>query len=148
MIKIRPADSRKNEKARIKRGHDTAGVSKSGSAFSSQLVRVVADDFQGTMDALLDELGHQEKRFLDSQSLYELARYKGLVQKILRHITEEGFTIKSMKPTRRHGLELRIVQDIDARLLEIKNAITTSNRAFDLMKSIEEIRGLILDFIS
>ena len=148
MIKIRATSGRKDEKARVKKGHDTSGVNKSGTTFSSQLVQAVSHDFQGTLDEMLDELGEQENRFLGSQSLQDLAHYKSLVQKILRYISDEGFSIKTMKPTRRHGLELRIVQDINQKLLEIKEAITSSNKAFNLMKSIEEIRGLILDLVS
>lgn len=146
MIKIRPAGI-KGEKAQARKGRNASAVGKTGKAFSSQLVQTVTHDFQDTIEGMLEDLTEQEKKFLDSQSLYEMSRYKSLVQKILGEITRQGFTVKSMKPTRRFGLEMRIVEDIDQKLMEIKQAITSDNKAFDLMKSIEEIRGLILDLV-
>jgi len=146
MIKIRPTGI-KGEKARSGKGREASSVGKTGKAFSAQLVQTVSHEFQDTIVGMLEDLADQEKKFLDSQSLYEMSRYKSLVQKILGEISRQGFTVKTMKPTRRYGLEMRIVEDINRRLMEIKEAVTTSNKAFDLMKSIEEIRGLILDLV-
>lgn len=148
MIEINPTSGRKNDKTRIKNRKGASIIDKSEKTFSTSLSQAITENISGTMDELMEELLEREKDFLDQQSLYELNKYKQLVKKILRLITEKGFTIKTFKPIRKHGLEMRIINDIDARLLEIKQAITTSNKAFDLMKSIEEIRGLILDLVS
>lgn len=148
MIEIKPATGRKNDKTRIKNKKGASGIDKNSKTFASNLNQAITENITGTIDELLEHLSDREKDFLDYQSLYELNKYKQLVQKILRLITEEGFTIKTFKPTRKHGLEMKIVQDINMKMLEIKEAITRSNKAFDLMKSIEEIRGLILDLVS
>lgn len=148
MIKIKPTAGRRDDKTRVKNKRDTASVSRNEQSFSSHLTQSITDHFNGTIQELMNELSEREKRFLDSQSLHELKIYKSLVQHILKLILDEGFTVQTMKPTRRHGLEMRIVKDVNDKLIEIKQAITTSNKAFDLMKSIEEIRGLILDLLS
>ena len=64
---------------------------------------------------------------------------------ILKMIMDESFSTVTLKRMRRDRADYTIVQKINTRLDEITSAITKNNRAFDLMKTIEEIRGLLLD---
>ena len=93
----------------------------------------------------MDDLRDQEKRFLEQQNLYEMGCYKALVQKILKLLLEEGTETRTLKRSRRDRADFTVVDIINDRLLEMSKAITTGNRAFQFMKTIEEIRGLLLD---
>jgi uncharacterized protein YaaR (DUF327 family) len=97
---------------------------------------------------LMEDLKEQEKNFLERQTTYELNKYKSIVQKILKTILTDGFKSKKLKRSRRDRADFIIVQDINKRLLEISKHITdNTNKAFNLLKKIDEIRGLILDLL-
>jgi len=42
-------------------------------------------------------------------------------------------------------VDFAIVEEIDSKLLALSEAVTRNNKAFDLLKTVEEIRGLLLD---
>jgi uncharacterized protein len=134
-----------NNKLKIKKKKPGSITSKE-KTFSSQLENNISYNFQGTIDDLFSELDEQEKRFLDQQSLQELSRYKALIRKILKALLEEGVETTVLKKTRRNFAELTI-REIDKKLLELSTAITRNNKAFSLLKTIEEIRGLVLDLV-
>jgi uncharacterized protein YaaR (DUF327 family) len=145
MIEKTLSDLSREEKLKIKgkkRAH--AGRATSGS-FTQALDTSLSFDFQGSIDELMEDLRDQEKKFLDNQTNYELQRYKALVQKILKSILEEGFKTTTLKRPRRNKADFTVIEKINARLLELTGAITRGNKAFNLLKSIEEIRGLLLD---
>jgi uncharacterized protein YaaR (DUF327 family) len=81
-------------------------------------------------------------------SLYEMNRYKALVQRILKKINNESLNLKEYKISR-HGNEKIdvIIETVDQKLLELSAAITKGSSAFALMKTMEEIRGLIIDLL-
>lgn len=149
MIEISSTSPNKDEKTKVKSKKKSSSVSEKDSPFRTTLKSIVTFEFQGTIEELTNELKDQEKRFLDQQSPYELNRYKALVQKILKTILDEGFKTGSLKRTRKDRADFVIIQEINEKLLEISMAITRkNNEAFNLLKKIEEIRGLILDLVS
>jgi uncharacterized protein YaaR (DUF327 family) len=119
------------------------------STFSTELENRILFEFHGTLEKLMADLGNQEKRFLDAQSLYELEIYKALVKKILKMILDSSFKVRKFDRTyseEKKGLDEKTILDkIDENLIKLSQLITKSNEAFNLMKTIEEIRGLILD---
>jgi len=148
MIEKTSSDLKKDEKLKVKGRKKSAGVQKGGEAFGTALGGAIKFEFQGTIEELLTELRDQERRFLDTQSQYDLQRYKAVVQKILKSILEEGFATATLKRHRRDRSDFLVVKRIDSKLMEITDAITRRNKAFDLLKKIEEIRGMLLDLLS
>jgi uncharacterized protein YaaR (DUF327 family) len=126
-------------KKRSRVHHGTSG------GFVQTLESSINFEFQGSIDELMNDLKDQERKFLDSQTQYELQRYKSLVQKILKTILDEGYKTGTIKRQRRDRADFTIVEKINTRLLEMSAAVTRHNKAFDLLKTIEEIRGLLLD---
>jgi uncharacterized protein len=145
---IQPGMSR-DDKSKIKSKKKSSAVGKTGMTFAAELQNAVEYDIHGAIDELLEDLSEQEKRFMDTESEYELGRYKALIKKILKSIQEDGMKVKSLKnPPSKSGREqLVIVREIDEKLMAVSQAITRHNRAFNMMKTIEEIRGLILDLV-
>ncbi len=151
MIEIPRADSRRPAREGIKaRTRASSGGSKI-STFSSELESRISLEFSGSIEELMTDLQDQEKKFLDAQSLYELEKYKSLIKKILKMILENGFESRRLDLTSREKRmgksEKMVVDKIDENLVKLAQMITRSSDAFDLLKTIEEIRGLIFDLV-
>lgn len=151
MIEIPRADLKQQSRTEI-RSRKKPGISgTAGTKFAAEVEGIISSEYAGGIDALMTDLQDQEKRFLDSQSLYELERYKLLVKKILKMILEQGFESQKLEPTSREKrlgrAEKTIIKLIDDNLVDLSRIITVKSDAFGLMKKIEEIRGLIFDLI-
>jgi uncharacterized protein YaaR (DUF327 family) len=151
MIEIPRADSRQQAREGVKaRTRASSGGSKV-SKFTTELDTRIALEFSGSIEELMTDLKDQEKRFLDSQSLYELEKYKALIKKILKMILENGFESRRLDLTSREKrmgrAEKTVIDKIDENLIKLSQMITRSSDAFDLLKTIEEIRGLIFDLV-
>ncbi len=147
MIELPRTGSKREDNSKLKVKNKKPGNrAEKSKTFSGQLENTLSYDYQGTVDELFADLDEQEKRFLDQQSLQELFRYKSLIKKILKTLLDEGVETKVLKKTRANFAELT-VREIDRKLLELSSAITRKNKAFDLLKTIEEIRGLVLDLV-
>lgn len=148
MLKIYSTTPKKEENTRVKQKKRSHEISRKESSFNIALQNNISFNFDGTIEELLNELKEEEKRFLDRQTLYELNRYKSIVQKILKTILEEGVQTRTLKRLRKDRADYVIVDKINQKLMLIASGITNKeNRAFNLMRSIEEIRGLIFDLV-
>ena len=70
-------EQRKLDQKKAGKAHTAAGPS-----FESAVQEAAAAETSQSVDALMNDLRDQEKRFLDAQSQYELGKYKQLLQKI------------------------------------------------------------------
>ena len=79
------------------RARKRKGVTSTGkTGFASELHDAVENECIAAIDDMLLELGVQEKRFIDLQSIIELEKYKIMIKKILKYILEEGFESRSL----------------------------------------------------
>ncbi|OHD67934.1 MAG: hypothetical protein A2W19_06715 [Spirochaetes bacterium RBG_16_49_21] len=147
MIEITNTRSKKDEQEKVTKKGKLASVKRGGKTFSSHLSKIIDLEFQGSIEELLEDLKDQEKRFLDQQTGHELDRYKALLHTIIKSILAEGLREKTLKRKKKNWGDFVVIEKINAKLLEITGAITRQNKAFNLLKTIEEIRGLILDLI-
>lgn len=148
MIEITGTRARKDEHEKISKKGKLGSVRKGNRSFSSELHRTLAAEFEGSIEELMDSLRDQEKRFLDSQSEYEMNRYKALLQKIMKSLLDDGLREKVIKRKKKNWGDFVIIEKINTRLQEITDAITRQNKAFNLLKTMDEIRGLVMDLIS
>jgi uncharacterized protein YaaR (DUF327 family) len=150
MIEISKTSLRQQARAGGRSGKKT-GIGSVSSTFSSELNMTIETDYYGSIEELLGDLKDQEKRFLDQQSHYELERYKAMVKKILKMILENGFENRSLDLTARDKrlgrAEKSIIAKIDENLIKLSQMVTKSSDAFNFLKTIEEIRGLIFDLV-
>jgi len=151
MIEIPRADSRQQAREGVKaRTRASSGGSKI-SKFTTELENRISLEFSGSIEELMTDLQDQEKKFLDSQSLYELEKYKALIKKILKMILENSFESRRLDLTSREKrmgrAEKTVINKIDENLIKLAQMITQKSDAFDLLKTIEEIRGLIFDLV-
>lgn len=146
MIPISSTNPKKEDNSRVKsksRSHDI----KQKESFDIVLNERIAFEFKGAIDELLNDLKEEEKEFLESQSQYHLRRYKSIVEQLLKKILDEGFETSKLRRLRRDKSDFIIVNKINSRLFEITGYITSNNKAFNLLKAVEEIRGLIFDLL-
>ena len=147
MIESIHAGSNREDRPKIKSGKKTFGISGTPKSFDTELATAVGGEIQGDLDQLMSDLAEQEKRFLDLQNDYELAKYKALIGKILKLALEENMHTRTVK-ARSDRIPFVLVESVNAKLSEITNAIIRNNKAFDLLRAIDEIHGLIVNLIS
>lgn len=146
MIKIDPLFSKNKTGIRKSSGKRTSSAAGS-SSFSEALSESIEIESNNAVEQLLNDLKDQERKFLDTQSMYELEKYKRKVKDILKLITDNGMETVTLKRRRRlNKADFTIINKIDEKLLQLTTTVTgPQNKAFNLMKQLEEIRGLILD---
>jgi len=148
MIEISKTSTGKDGRGRIKKKGDTAAPGAKDTSFKTELKQAVSFDIQGTIDELLGDLSDQERRFVDQQTPYEMNRYKAMVQKLLKMILDESIDTKTIKRRARDNrADWNVAEVINSKLLVISEAITRRSAGFNLLKTMEEIRGLVLDML-
>jgi len=76
--------------------------------------------------------------------MYNMQRYKALIQKIVKILVSEEYTVNVLQRKRRDRADFIVIQKIENKLEAITNAYI-KNEAFNFLKTFDEIRGLILD---
>lgn len=153
MMEINRVTDKRDDRSRVKKkqgGASRAGsVSQRGISFADTLASAINFDFTGTIDELLVELKQQEQQFLNNPTIFEMSRYKAMVSRILKMALEQGAQTAEIRSSSWRGERISdIVKIVDAKILELQKTLIAGSPAFSLMKTMEEIRGLILDIIS
>jgi uncharacterized protein len=147
LINVTPTNQKKEDNSKVK-SKIKSHIVKSKQPFNSVLNERISFEFEGSIENLLNDLKDEEKSFLENQSLYYLNRYRSIVEKILKKILEEGYETLKLKRLRKDKADFIIINKINSGLFEIANNITNkNNKAFNLLKKIEEVRGLIFDLL-
>jgi uncharacterized protein YaaR (DUF327 family) len=144
MIKIVPGKTDGDTRLGGKRTGAAKGAA--GASFESILTEAVHTETDRAVDAAMNDLTEQERRFLDHQNDYELNRYKILLQKILKTLVSDSYRSKVIERRSRNRADFLIINQINEKVDSIaKMLVSKDNKAFSLMKTMEEIRGLIYD---
>jgi uncharacterized protein YaaR (DUF327 family) len=147
LINVTSTNPKKEDNSRVKSKLKSQQI-KSNKSFDVALHDRVAFEFDGAIDELFNDLKEEEKSFLENQNLYFMNRYKAVVEKILKKILDEGYETSKLRRLRRDKADFVIVNKINSRLFDIAKEITNKkNMAFNLLKTIEEIRGLVFDLL-
>ncbi len=144
MIEIYSTSTKKEEKTRVKGKKKTNVAVRREETFSGSLESCLQFRIEGSLDELMDELKDQEQSFLEKQNLFELSKYKAIIRHILKMALDDGFRTTVLKRARADRSDYLIVQKINEKIDYIQSKITGA-AAFNLLKEIEEIRGLLLD---
>ena len=135
-------------------GSDGAGattpVSAERSPFLDILEEVIPSNRPESRDlhALWKSLPETERELLEHPSNANLARYRELVFAIARQTLRQNTRIKKIRRKNRKGelVELSVVEFIDDRLQRMAAMMSApGNSAFFMLKTVEEIRGALLD---
>lgn len=122
----------------------------SGPTFEASVQEAAAVETDQSVNALMNDLRDQERRFTDTQSMEEMVKYKQLLQKILKILSSNNYQFETLKRYQRGNTPPKqpflIIKKINEKVDELARILVSSdNKAFALMRTVEEIRGLILD---
>ncbi len=153
-----------NSSSLFSRGNQASGVSpKDGSISSQGKVQPANSTFEAqlgtflhqkqpySLEELLQEYDTLSRRFLDSKGLEEFRNFRDLVYRILDSILEQGFQLKFINSTspRTSQVQRHEVVVIRTKMAELSaNFLQRNKEAMGLLKSVEEIRGLLINFLS
>ncbi|SRR6056297_133327 len=144
-MEIKPVSTKKNEQKSI-RNKKTGETTQADKNFQAELESTISTEFQGTIESMMNDLAEQEKRFVEEQSMYQMNKYKSMVRSILKMLLDSDTSVETLQRRRRDRADFVIIDKINDRLDLIATTISQkSNKAFNLLKTIEEIRGLLLD---
>lgn len=144
-MEIKPVSTKKNEQKSI-RNKKTVEATRADKNFQAELESTISTEFQGTIENMMNDLAEQEKRFVEEQSMYQMNKYKSMVRSILKMLLDSDTSVETLQRRRRDRADFVIIDKINDRLDLIATTISQkSNKAFNLLKTIEEIRGLLLD---
>ena len=147
MLKI---DTWKADNTKKIQNKSNKASSVSSNAFATEVANAVQSAAERDLESLLSNLDEQERKFLSAQDLQELQNYKELIQKILKLISSEAFENKTFRrpPSQKNKANFLVTKKINEKLIELTKRIGSNNKAFNLLKEMEEIRGLILDLVN
>lgn len=104
---------------------------------------------QERLQTLLSELDQNGKRLSISQSVQDLLAYKQSIQDFLKEVAQKGYSLEEYRGFYGNGREkrLKMLKQIDHQLIELSEQVMEKQTgAVDLLKTIGEIRGLLVNF--
>lgn len=145
--KSRKAGGRNNSTQTTASGADAKD---SISTFQQILTEVLpaSNDSERDLQQLWQNLPDTEKDLLDHPSDRNLRRYRELIIKIARATLNQNTRIRKVRRSNSRGetVELSVVDFINEKLKKMAETILhPQNSAFHLLKTVEEIRGILLD---
>lgn len=103
------------------------------------------------LNSLLRDLPDAERNFLRSPTYANLEAYKRIVQGILKEVMDRNTSLETLRTRAKGGSEkvYQVVQIVDEKIQTLADFIVhPENSTFDLMKRMEDIRGLLVDLMN
>jgi uncharacterized protein len=153
--KYRPPDTRKDSSpidAQDRISFNELWEAKSKAASDTSAAAFI-DDFDGSLEDLVDEVHSQGEKLKEKPSYEHIRDYKGAVKNFLAYVirhtleveTKEGSRFNPLKKQRRYTL----IKTIDEKLERLAAEIMQSQGAqIDILSRVEEINGLVVDLLS
>jgi len=132
----------------------TSASAETGSKSNSPFIEILEEilpshsDESTELNQLWQQLPDIERQLVAEISNENLDNYKQLVKKIAELTLKKNLRTKkiSRKGRNGNGVELTVVEIVNEKLEKMTRLIySPSNSAFSILKSIEDIRGLLLD---
>lgn len=128
------------------------GNGKKVTDFSLLLDEVLPDetDKPVNLNLLWSDLPEIEKNLLDHPSSKNIKEYKTLVYKIAREILDRNVRVQTLKRKNSRGewVELNLLEFLDMKLKKMAEIVfNPSLPAFHLLKTTEDIRGILIDYM-
>lgn len=130
-----------NQKEKIKKKNET-------NTFQSLIEEVLPEHKEPELHQLWLELPEVEKQLIRSPNEEILEQYKKIVQRIAKLLIEKNLKLETLKRRTATGKEILLsyVKIIDIKLHRMMLALQSKqNTAFEILRNLKEIRGLLLD---
>lgn len=143
---------RRDRKLRPEGNSGTSAVQSEGSGFQEILDTVLPVHEEETRDLhkMWSELPAAERLLIENPSPENLRNYRELVKGIAQEILNSNMKVARLKRrVRGNDVELNVLQIIDDRLHRMMMALQSkSNTGFQILRNLDEIRGLLMDLQS
>jgi hypothetical protein len=153
IVKLTTDTDYKNREARARRSKGPGGsssVEKSKSPFLEILDEILPASIDQNRDLhdLWSDLPGLERDLIDHPSEENLNIYRETVRLIARMTLDKNVRVAHIYRKNRHNekIELNLIEIVDDRLHKMALMMrSSSNTAFSILKTLDEIRGLLLD---
>ncbi len=116
--------------------------------FQSLIEEVLPEKKEPELHQLWLQLPEVERKLIQSPTEETLEQYKNMVQKIAKLLLEKNLKLETIKRKSSTGKEILLsyVKVIDIKLHKMMLALQSKqNTAFEILRNLKEIRGLLLD---
>lgn len=121
----------------------------SGSEFKGALKEARLENFNGSMRELIDQVKSRGERFLKSPEEGLLNSYKESVKLFLKKLKDEFLSLKEEFGAKKDG-EQKVYQTVsvaEGEVAALTREALNEGKAIELLASLDDIRGLVLDVI-
>ncbi len=148
-VKIKEVSSRdtKSMEHLIRDGRRISGTKK-GVTFADHITRVEGQSRNQKLESLLQDIEKQGERLKKSYDLKDLLRYKKLIAEYLSETISGSNKFSKEDSIDRRGRHrvFAMIREVDDRLSDLTKSILEEEKSnIDLVKAIDEIKGLLLD---
>lgn len=132
-----------------KAGKPVSGGRTVGTSFQSSIKGARLEIFDGNMRELINMVKERGEKFVKSPEEGLLNSYKESVRLFLKKLKDEFLSLKEEFGCKRDG-EQKVYQLVDrseSEVAELTREALDGNKAMELLTSLDDVRGLVLDVI-
>lgn len=149
MIEIEKTE-REKKSLNVKRKKEKKKVSEQvnvlQSSFYDELKLAETEEIHIEFDQLVEEITRQGERFYKNPTLQELKLYKSMIKKFLKHVTDRMFAVEHHTGGKWKQKIYTVSKVIDEKLEALtKLVVSQQTNNIDLLATLDEIRGLLID---
>lgn len=116
--------------------------------FEEELKKVQGSQLQNQLENLLKEIENQGKKLSETQTVRELKKYKDMIKNFLSEAVRKTYALKDEASWDRRGRHkvYTTIEKVNQKLEELTTAVLgQQENQLDLLKRVDEIRGLLID---
>ncbi|EKD81746.1 MAG: hypothetical protein ACD_39C01659G0003 [uncultured bacterium] len=128
-------------------GKPVSGSRSTGASFQSSIKNARMEIFDGDMRELIGMVKERGEKFVRSPEEGLLNSYKESIRLFLKKLKDEFLSLKEEFGCKKDGEQkvYQLVERSESEVSELTREALTGNKAMDLLTSLDDIRGLVLD---
>lgn len=128
-------------------GRSVAGNRSAGADFQSSIKGARLGIFDGDMRELIGIVKERGEKFMRAPEEGLLNSYKDSIRMFLKKLKDEFLSLKEEFGCKQEGEQkvYQLVETSEAEVSELTREALSSNKAMNLLTSLDDIRGLVLD---
>ncbi|OGK09616.1 MAG: hypothetical protein A2W80_07220 [Candidatus Riflebacteria bacterium GWC2_50_8] len=128
-------------------GKPVSGNRAPGASFQSTIKGARMEIFDGDMRELIGMVKERGEKFIRSPEEGLLNSYKESIRMFLKKLKDEFLSLKEEFGCKKDGEQkvYQLVERSESEVNELTREALNSNKAMDLLTSLDDVRGLVLD---
>jgi uncharacterized protein YaaR (DUF327 family) len=139
----------RNLKAGTGAGRPVSGNRPAGADFQNNLKSARLEIFDGDMRELIGMVKERGEKFVRSPEEGLLNSYKESIRLFFKKLKDEFLSLKEEFGCKKDGEQkvYQLIEHSEAEVAELTREALDGNKAMELLSSLDDIRGLVLDVI-